>query len=73
MLQKAFERYLEIIVEAVKRVLDLEQTYTEKITDVRPIVSLRNYIIHFYDSVSHENTWFILTRHLPKLKNDVES
>lgn len=73
MRKKAVERNLEIIGEAVKRILDLDETYAEKITDARPIVNLRNYIIHSYDSVSDENIWSILITHLPKLKNEIES
>lgn len=71
MRKKAVERNLEIIGEAVKRILDLDETYTQKITDARPIVNLRNYIIHSYDSVSDENIWSILITHLPRLKNEI--
>lgn len=73
MRKKAVERNLEIIGEAVKRILDHDPTFTQKISDDRPIVNLRNYIIHSYDSVSNENIWSILITHLPKLKTEVES
>ncbi|MBK5213129.1 MAG: DUF86 domain-containing protein [Flavobacteriaceae bacterium] len=73
MRKKAVERNLEIIGEAVNRILNFDETYAEKISDARPIVNLRNYIIHSYDSVSDENIWSILITHLPKLKTEVEN
>ncbi|AFL80797.1 hypothetical protein Aeqsu_1304 [Aequorivita sublithincola DSM 14238] len=73
MRKKAVERNLEIIGEAVNRILNQDPTFTKKISDARPIVDLRNYIIHSYDSVSDENIWSILITHLPKLKTEVEA
>lgn len=73
MRKKAIERNLEIIGEAVKRILNQDEALAEKITDARPIINLRNYIIHSYDSVSDENIWSILITHLPKLKTEVQA
>lgn len=46
MRKKAVERNLEIIGETVKRIQNQDETFADKITDARPIISLRNYIIH---------------------------
>lgn len=73
MRKKAVERNLEIIGEAVNRILNLDNSYAIKITDARPILNLRNYIIHSYDSVSDENIWSILITHLPKLKVEIDT
>ncbi len=36
------------------------------------IISLRNYVIHGYDKVDDVIIWGIISRDLPKLKNEVE-
>lgn len=70
-LKRAVERNLEIIGEAVKRILQKDSTYENKIRSAKNIIGLRNQIIHAYDSISDENIWAILINHLPKLKEDV--
>ena len=62
-LRRAIERNLEIIGEAMNRILKEDQHF--KIVNARKIVGLRNQIIHGYDSVSDENIWSILINHLP--------
>ena len=69
-LRRAIERNLEIIGEAMSRILKEDQAF--KIMNARKIVSLRNQIIHGYDSVSDENIWGILIKYLPGLKLEVE-
>jgi len=69
-LRRAIERNLEIIGEAMSRILKEDQAF--KIMNARKIVSLRNQIIHGYDSISDENIWGILIKHLPGLKLEVE-
>jgi uncharacterized protein with HEPN domain len=69
-LKRAIERNLEIIGEAVNRIMK-EDTDVE-INNARRIVSLRNQIIHGYDSVSDENIWGIILIHIPKLKKEIE-
>ena len=71
-LKRAIERNLEIIGEAVSRIVKSDATYEQKIKSAKGIIGLRNVIIHAYDNVSDENIWAILTNHLPKLKEDVE-
>jgi uncharacterized protein with HEPN domain len=69
--RRAIERNIEIIGEAMKRVL--EKNPSIEITDSRIIVDTRNRIIHGYDSVSDELVWSIVTSHLPLLKIEVSS
>ncbi|MFN5416989.1 MAG: DUF86 domain-containing protein [Flavobacteriia bacterium] len=68
--KRAVERNIEIIGEAMSRILK-ENTEIE-ISNSRKIVDVRNRIIHGYDSVSDDVIWGILIRDLPKLQNEVE-
>jgi uncharacterized protein with HEPN domain len=70
-LRRAIERNLEIIGEAMNRLLKENPEFT--IENAIRIIGLRNQIIHGYDSVSDENIWGIVTIHLPKLKLEVNS
>ena len=70
MRKRAIERNLEIIGEAVNRIL--KKMPDIQINDARSIVNLRNYVIHSYDSVSDENIWAIIINHLPELKKDID-
>ncbi len=69
-LRRAIERNIEIIGEAMNRILKMESTI--QITNSRKIVDARNYIIHGYDSLSADILWSIVVNHLPKLKLEVE-
>lgn len=73
MLKRAVERNLEIIGEAVNRIITRNDSFTEKISNAKAIIGLRNQVIHAYDNVSDENIWSILTNHLPKLKVEVDA
>jgi len=70
LLKRAVERNLEIMGEAINRILKLEPDYP--IINAKRIVGLRNHIIHSYDNISDENIWGIIINHLPKLKIEVE-
>ena len=70
LLRRAVERNLEIIGEAMNRILTKEPDI--QITDARKIVHLRNYVIHSYDSISPENIWAVVINHLPILQKDIE-
>ena len=70
MLRRAVERELEILGEAVNRILKQEPDYP--LTDARRIVDLCNHVIHRYDNVSDEIIWGILHKNLPVLKSEVE-
>lgn len=73
MLKRAVERNLEIIGEALNRILKSDISFEDKITSAKSIVGLRNQIIHAYDNISDENIWSILTKHLPKLGVEINS
>jgi uncharacterized protein with HEPN domain len=68
--KRAVERNLEIIGEAVSRVLNKDSSV--QLSNARRIVDTRNRIIHGYDIVSDEILWGIIINHLPLLKQEVE-
>ena len=70
-LRRSVERELEIIGEAVSRILQLNPDIV--IDNAKKIVSLRNRVIHAYDSIDNETVWSIVINHLPKLKEDVDN
>jgi len=72
MLKRAIERNLEIIGEAINRIITRDSSYSEKITNSKAIIGLRNQVIHAYDNISDENIWAILINHLPKLKKEID-
>ena len=72
MLKRAIERDLEIIGEAVNRIIKRDSSFIEKIANAKAIIGLRNQVIHAYDNISDENIWSILINHLPKLKLDID-
>ncbi len=67
--KKAVERNLEIIGEAVRRIIDANNDFP--IENARRIINTRNRIIHDYDNISDEVIWTIVTRELPKLKKEI--
>jgi len=62
-LQRAIERCIEIIGEAMNRILKENKDIA--------ITNARN-IVHGYDSLSVDILWSIVVNHLPRLKNEVE-
>jgi len=68
--KRAIERNLEIIGEAVNRILIANPKI--EITNARKIVDTRNRIIHGYDTVSEEIIWSIITRDLQKLEKEIK-
>lgn len=68
-LRRAVERNIEIIGEAMNRILKTGSDI--KITNSRKIVDARNYIIHGYDTLSVDILWSIVINHLPLLKEEV--
>jgi len=71
MRKRAVERNLEIIGEALNRILAKDPDI--QISDARKIVNLRNLVIHSYDSISDENIWAIVINHLPELKKEIDN
>ncbi|MBO8470906.1 MAG: DUF86 domain-containing protein [Bacteroidetes bacterium] len=70
-LRRAVERDIEIIGEAMNRILKEDRNIA--ITNSRKIVDARNYIIHGYDSLSADILWSIVINHLPKLKEEAQT
>ncbi len=68
-LKSAVERKLEIIGEAMNRLLNRVPDIA--ITNARRIVDVRNKIIHGYDEIEDVNIWAILINHLPLLKTEI--
>lgn len=69
--KRAVERDLEIIGEAVNRILKKAPDF--QIENASKIIGTRNRIIHGYDNVSDDLVWSIIINHLPKLKNEIIS
>lgn len=67
--RKAVERNIEIIGEAMDRILKKQPNF--KISNARRIVDTRNRVIHGYDSVSEDIIWAIVIKELPKLEAEV--
>lgn len=68
--RRAVERELEIIGEAVSKILKINPEIS--ISYARQIVDLRNKVIHSYDNVNDIVIWSIIMNHLPTLKTEVE-
>lgn len=70
LIRRAVEREIEIIGEATNRILKLDESV--QIKNARKIVDTRNWVIHGYDNVDDIIIWGVITKHLPKLKKEVE-
>lgn len=68
--KRAVERNIEIIGEAMSRILKIDPAI--KISHTRKIIDTRNRIIHGYDSVSEDILWGIIVRNLPDLEKEVK-
>ena len=68
--RKAVERNIEIIGEAMDRILKTDPKFP--ISDSRKIVDTRNRIIHGYDSVSADVLWLIINKYLPVLEKEIK-
>lgn len=70
LLKRAVERDLEIIGEAVNRIIKIRPEFP--IENAKRIIGMRNQIIHAYDNISDENIWAILIKYIPLLKIEVD-
>ncbi|MEO7264940.1 MAG: HepT-like ribonuclease domain-containing protein [Ferruginibacter sp.] len=68
--KRAVERNIEIIGEAMNRIIQSDETIS--LQNSRKIVDTRNRIIHGYDIVSDDIIWSIVTNHIPILKTEIE-
>ncbi|HEY4785233.1 MAG TPA: HepT-like ribonuclease domain-containing protein [Bacteroidales bacterium] len=69
-LKRAVERDIEIIGEAVNRILKKDSTF--EIENAYQIIGTRNRIAHGYDKISDDLIWSIVINHLPKLKTEIK-
>lgn len=69
-LQRAIERDLEIIGEAIRKIIEIDPFVT--ITSAKNIIGLRNIIIHAYDSVEPEMIWGIIQNNIPVLADEIK-
>jgi uncharacterized protein with HEPN domain len=70
-LQRAIERDLEIIGEAIRKIIDINPDV--QITASKNIIGLRNIISHAYDSVEPEMLWGIIQRNVPVLADEIRA
>ena len=71
LLRRGIERELEIIGEAIGRILKIDPGI--QIDKAQKIVDLRNWVIHGYDKIDDIIIWGIISRQLPVLKGQVEN
>ena len=69
-LQRAVERDLEIIGEAIRKIL--EEDPNIQISSSKNIIGLRNIISHAYDSVEPEMIWGIIQNNVPILSDEIK-
>jgi len=67
--KRAIERNLEIIGEAVNRIVKKDNNF--RLENARKIIGARNRIIHGYDKITDELIWSIVINHLPKLRDEI--
>ena len=67
--KRAVERDIEIIGEAVNRILKKDKNF--KIENAQKIIGARNRIAHGYDKISDDLLWSIIINHLPKLRSEI--
>jgi len=70
--KKAVERNIEIIGEAINRIVNHKE-YDFQIKNAQKIIGTRNRIAHEYDSISDEVIWTIIIQELPELKKEIQS
>ena len=69
-LQRAVERDLEIIGEAIRKIV--EEDPNIQISSSKNIIGLRNIISHAYDSVEPEMIWGIIQNNVPILADEIK-
>jgi len=69
--KRAIERNIEIIGEAMNRILKVRPDFP--IMTARKIIDTRNRIIHGYDDVSDQIIWTIVVQYLSELQNEIKA
>jgi uncharacterized protein with HEPN domain len=67
--KRAIERNIEIIGEAMGRIIKLKPDFP--IATARKIIDTRNRIIHGYDDVSDQIIWTIVVQYLHELQTEI--
>ena len=67
--RRAVERELEIVGEAMNRLLKINPQI--QLTYTRVALDLRNRIIHAYDNINNTIIWKIVTKDIPVLEKEV--
>ncbi|TAF74318.1 MAG: DUF86 domain-containing protein [Bacteroidetes bacterium] len=70
LLRRGIERELEIIGEAMNRILKIDSGF--ELVDARKIVNLRNWVIHNYDKIDDVIIWGIISKNIPALKKQID-
>jgi uncharacterized protein with HEPN domain len=73
LLRSGVERQFEIIGEAMTRLVKVDRTTAERITDYRKIAGFRNAMIHGYDHIDDTISWGVVTLKLPVLKHELDA
>lgn len=68
--RRAIERELEIIGEAMSNLLKINLNIS--VSHARPIVDLRNKVIHGYDTIDETIIWKIIMKDIPVLQEEVQ-
>ena len=68
--KKAVERNIEIIGEAINRILKYKDFQLE-IKNAHKFIGTTNRIAHEYDTISDEVIWTIIIKELPELKKEI--
>ena len=67
LLRAGVERQFEIIGEALARLVKLDASTAQRISEYRRIISFRNVLIHGYDAITDSVVWDIMETKLPAL------
>lgn len=71
-LQLIIERELEIIGEALNRLLRIVPELEKKLPEIHRIIGLRNIITHGYDILEYEILWDIVENKVSQLKEKLK-
>ena len=71
-LQLQIERLLEIIGEALNRILKSDPDLRDQLSDPMIIVGMRNRISHGYDAIDNEVIWSSASFDVPLLLHEVD-
>jgi uncharacterized protein with HEPN domain len=63
---------LAVMGEALSQLAKIDPPFAEQIVDYHAIIGLRNRLIHGYGAIDDEIVWDIVTKHLPKLRIQLE-